>query len=93
MAEIDLLAEAATKVRARAGIADDKNEISSQAFMDIVHDDQSTYEEQRIAMWMQRGGRHVFLQDADSLVIPPHRVVKILRHLYRRFPAIDRVTT
>jgi hypothetical protein len=61
--------------------------------MAILHSPKVTYEEQRMAMWMHGGARHVFLQDADSLAIPSHRVSKILKHLYSRFPSINRVTT
>jgi hypothetical protein len=61
--------------------------------MSILHSPAATYEEQRIAMWMHTGCKHVFLQDADSLAIPSHRVATILRHLYLRFPSINRVTT
>ncbi len=41
------------------------------------------------------GGRlkSVFLQDADSLVMKPDELVEILRHLKRRFPFVERITS
>lgn len=39
------------------------------------------------------GGKSVFLQDADSLVIRPRDLVDILRHLRECFPSIQRVTS
>ncbi|MFH1756148.1 MAG: radical SAM protein [Candidatus Latescibacterota bacterium] len=46
------------------------------------------------AEWLTGGGgRSVFLQDADALVIKPDDLVAILRHLRRRFPGITRVTS
>jgi hypothetical protein len=46
------------------------------------------------AEWLIGGsGRSVFLQDADSLVIKPHDMVDILRHLRKCFPSIQRVTS
>jgi radical SAM superfamily enzyme YgiQ (UPF0313 family) len=46
------------------------------------------------AEWLIGGdGRSVFLQDADSLVIPPRDLVDILLHLRKRFPSIQRVTS
>jgi len=44
--------------------------------------------------WVFAGGmKSVFLQDADSLVIKPSELVKILRHLKKRFPEIERITS
>jgi hypothetical protein len=58
-----------------------------------VNDPASTDEERRVALWLNRGGRNVFLQDADSLVRPPRRIVPILERLRERFPLVERVTT
>ena len=43
--------------------------------------------------WLRHGGRQVFLQDADSLIIPAADLLAILRHLKERFPDVDRVTS
>jgi hypothetical protein len=43
--------------------------------------------------WMRYGGRQVFLQDANSLVVPPEDLLTILRHLKVRFPEVIRVTS
>lgn len=93
MREIDLLAEAAKKVRRRAGVSEDTTDLSAEAFLTMARDREASYEERRAALWMYRGGRHVFFQDADSLVRPARRIEKILRHLYKRFPMVDRVCT
>jgi hypothetical protein len=43
--------------------------------------------------WGLTGGmRSVFLQDADALVVRPPDLGEILRHLRRRFPAVERIT-
>ncbi len=93
MDEIDRLAEAAGNVRRRLGIDASVTAISAQDCMAIVRDNRATYEERRIALWMHRGERNAFLQDADSLILPHHRIARSLRHLRDRFPEIDRVTT
>jgi radical SAM superfamily enzyme YgiQ (UPF0313 family) len=46
-----------------------------------------------IAFWLYSGGRNVFLQDADSLVMKPAQVAEVLSYLKERFPGIDRITT
>jgi hypothetical protein len=43
--------------------------------------------------WLRYGRRQVFLQDANSLVVPPADLLTILRHLKRRFPEVIRVTS
>ena len=48
---------------------------------------------QAAAHWARNGRRSVFLQDADSLVIPPKELVTILSHLTKKFPGIRRVTS
>ena len=48
---------------------------------------------QAAAHWARNGRRSVFLQDADSLVIPPGELVTILSHLAEKFPGIRRVTS
>lgn len=93
ISDIDLLAEAAARVKSRSGGTKDSWGIDAKACLNILHDPQTTETEKRVAVWLHRGGEHVFLQDADSLAIPSHRVVKILRHLYQRFPRVTRVTT
>ena len=43
--------------------------------------------------WFAGGLRSVFLQDANSLVIKPADLMEILRHLKKRFPWVERVTS
>jgi hypothetical protein len=93
IAEIDLLAEAAERVRRFAARRGEIGQVSSRAVLDIVHDPQASDEDRRVALWLNRGGQHVFLQDADSLIIPPRRLVPVLEHLHARFPTVNRVTT
>jgi hypothetical protein len=35
----------------------------------------------------------IFLQDANSLVVKPDQLIRILRHLRSRFPWVDRITS
>ncbi|MGW8194420.1 MAG: radical SAM protein [Desulforhopalus sp.] len=43
--------------------------------------------------WLSGGMRSVFLQDANSLVIRPDRLLTILRHIKHCFPWVDRITS
>jgi hypothetical protein len=43
--------------------------------------------------WASGGFRAIFLQDANSLIVPPAQLVEILEHLRRRFPWPLRITS
>lgn len=43
--------------------------------------------------WLLGGMESVFLQDANSLVVKPARLLEILTHLKARFPQIRRITS
>jgi len=43
--------------------------------------------------WLAAGAESVFIQDADSLIIKPERILTILRFLQESFPWVRRVTS
>jgi hypothetical protein len=43
--------------------------------------------------WAASGMRSIFLQDANSLIIKPERLLTILGHLRDRFPWVERITS
>jgi len=43
--------------------------------------------------WLAAGGKTVFLQDADSLIMKTDHMVQVLHHLKKTFPTIQRVTS
>lgn len=46
-----------------------------------------------VAAWLYFGGKTVFLQDADSLIMKTDDLVEVLRYLRERFPGIERITS
>jgi histone acetyltransferase (RNA polymerase elongator complex component) len=46
-----------------------------------------------VALWMYAGGKHAFLQDANTLIMKTPDLVEVIRYLKRAFPGIDRVTS
>jgi len=46
-----------------------------------------------VAFWQYHGGETVFLQDADSLLLPVEQLKEILEMLKEKFPKIERITT
>lgn len=46
-----------------------------------------------VGSWLASGGRNVFLQDADSLIMKTADLLEVLGHLRAAFPSVDRITT
>jgi radical SAM superfamily enzyme YgiQ (UPF0313 family) len=44
-------------------------------------------------MWLYRGAKNVFLQDANNLIMKTKDLVEILTYLKKAFPSVERVTT
>ncbi|MDY6912439.1 MAG: radical SAM protein, partial [Chloroflexota bacterium] len=45
------------------------------------------------ANWLVSGGRTVFLQDADTLIMRTPELVEVIKYLKQTFPTIERVTS
>lgn len=43
--------------------------------------------------WLAVGGKTVFLQDADSLIMKTDHMIQVLTHLKKTFPTIQRITS
>ncbi|MFC1902401.1 radical SAM protein, partial [Chloroflexota bacterium] len=46
-----------------------------------------------VALWMYAGGKHAFLQDANTLIMKTGELVEVLNYLKDVFPGITRVTS
>jgi radical SAM superfamily enzyme YgiQ (UPF0313 family) len=46
-----------------------------------------------VFLWLYSGGRNVFLQDANNLILRTKDLVEILRYLKKAFPSVNRITT
>ena len=46
-----------------------------------------------VALWLYTGGKNVFLQDGDNLVLKTSQLTEILKYLKETFPSIERITT
>jgi len=47
----------------------------------------------QVALWLYNGGKNVFLQDGDNLILKTDQLVEILNNLKKTFPSIERITT
>lgn len=46
-----------------------------------------------VASWMYRGGRSVFVQDANSLVMKTSELIDVLEYIRKKLPTVDRITS
>ncbi len=46
-----------------------------------------------VALWLYAGGKSVFLQDANTLIMKTDDLVEIIRFLKENFPSIERITS
>ncbi len=46
-----------------------------------------------VILWLITGGKTVFLQDANNLILRTKNLVEILTYLKKVFPSVDRITT
>ena len=63
----------------------------TDAYASVPHNDETAFH--AAIHWHSSGMGAVFLQDANSLVIPPVELVTILQHIQARFPGIERITS
>ncbi|NLN61663.1 MAG: radical SAM protein [Myxococcales bacterium] len=93
VAEIGQVAHIASLLRERASAAVAAGRAFPLALLDLVSTRTLSYDERRVALWLSRGGTHVFLQDADSLVGPAHHLLPILEAIRTQLPTVQRITT
>ena len=47
----------------------------------------------QVALFLQDGARHAFLQDADPCAVKPEKLAQVIRRVKERFASVTRVTT
>lgn len=66
------------------------------ALVELIRRNPDLNYHQGVAMvyhWLLAGGKTVFVQDANSMIMPTNQLVEVLQHLRTTFPSIERVTT
>jgi radical SAM superfamily enzyme YgiQ (UPF0313 family) len=73
-----------------------EGEIHSAAVSQFLKAEPDLYYHSGVSMllnWILAGGKTVFLQDADSLIMKTDQIVSVLQHLKSAFPSIERITS
>ncbi len=68
-------------------------EITREVFSEMMQDPALPDSFRSVAYWMASGGQTVFLQDANSVMLPTNTLVEILNYIKQRFPQVERITS
>lgn len=92
--DIDTIREIVSELKTLSWTVGSGGEISAPLVNAVLQQPERYPEGYRsAALWLYGGGKTVFLQDANSLVLKTDRVVEILTYLKEVFPSIERITT
>ena len=88
----DILAmeKGASRVESYALKLDSSGRINREVLEYIYHREPDLLQ---IAFWLYRGGKNVFLQDGDNLVMPADQLAEVLYFIKEQFPTVERITT
>ena len=59
----------------------------------IIWSQTSAYYYRTVALWLYYGEGNVFIQDANSLIMPTSDLVEVLRYLKEKIPGVRRITS
>jgi radical SAM superfamily enzyme YgiQ (UPF0313 family) len=92
--DIDLVQEIASQMKALSWQHGFGGEITGPLANLILQNPQHYPEGFRsVVLWLYTGGKNVFLQDGNNLILKTEDLVEILRYLKEAFPTIERITS
>ncbi len=92
--DIDVVEKIVSEVRALSWRYGFGGEITAPLVNLILEDPEHQEDGFRsVALWLYDGGKNVFLQDGDNLILKSGPLVEILEYLKKTFPSVERITT
>jgi biotin synthase-like enzyme len=80
----------ASRVESYALKLDSSGKITREVLEYVYHHEPDLLQ---IAFWLYRGGKNIFLQDGDNLVMPAGQLAEVLAFIKEQFPTVERITT
>lgn len=92
--DIEAAKEIADEIKALSWRAGHGGEVT-RGLVEAIFQSPRLYSEhfRSIALWLYFGGKHVFLQDANSVTLKTADLAEILTFLKKTFPQVERVTS
>ena len=92
--DIDTVSEIAQELKALSWRVGEGGEMTANLVRVVLQNPREYPDTFRsIVLWLYAGGKNVFLQDANSLVLKTDHVVEVLTYLRKEFPFVERITT
>jgi radical SAM superfamily enzyme YgiQ (UPF0313 family) len=92
--DIDTIQEIVSEVKSLSWSRGFGGEINDALASSILNLPQQYPEGYRsVILWLYTGGKNVFLQDANNLILRTKDLVEILTYLRKVFPSVNRITT
>jgi radical SAM superfamily enzyme YgiQ (UPF0313 family) len=92
--DIDAVSEIAQELKALSWEVGEGGEITANLVRFVLQNPRDYPDAFRsVVLWLYAGGKNVFLQDANSLVLKTDHVVDTLTYLREKFPFVERITT
>ncbi|OPY61321.1 MAG: coproporphyrinogen III oxidase [Syntrophorhabdaceae bacterium PtaU1.Bin034] len=91
--DIDTIKKIQDEIRALSWQKGDGGKLSQPLIEEIFASSRFNDCFRSVAAWMYFGGKYVFIQDGNSLVMKLDDLVEVLHYLTRTFPTIDRITS
>lgn len=92
--EIDTIKEIVSEIKSTSWNLGYGGDINTALADSILKRPQAYREGYRsILLWLYTGGKTVFLQDANNLILRTKDLVEILNYLREAFPSVNRITT
>jgi histone acetyltransferase (RNA polymerase elongator complex component) len=91
--DIDAAAEIYQELRAFSSIMGHGGSITRQDLESIFSSARFTDCHRQIALWLYMGKGSVFIQDANSFVLPAPAFAEAIRYLKQKIPGIERITS
>jgi histone acetyltransferase (RNA polymerase elongator complex component) len=91
--DIDRLDEIITELKALSSSLDRGGKITHGVLNRVMTDPTFDSCRRQVAAWLFSGKRTVFIQDANSLIMPTSALVDALKYLKAKIPGIERITS
>ncbi|MDY0003784.1 MAG: radical SAM protein [Polyangia bacterium] len=93
LADIDAMGRVRDRLRERSAALGAVGGVAREAVEELMWAEPDHQGIGQVALWLMTGSRTVFLQDANSLLVKPEDLVRILVRLRQVFPEVSRITS
>lgn len=93
LADIEAMGRVRDMLKERSAALGLPNGVAMEALQELVQKEPNHPGIGQVALWLMAGGSTVFLQDANSLLLKPDELVKVLEKLRSVFPRVTRITS